>query len=425
MNLGGALASTYGESLRDEREMRKENDDQALHGLYTAHLKDQYQAAHDYQEAVRQATLHHAQGALTAPQITKPSMGSPAAPTVTSGAGVSSGIASPAPPPEMGYANGGKVVGRPGKFNGIFDDRKWNGTHQGLPSMHQAVFHHVTGADASHPNFMGQLSAHVIAKTKAAAANKALKPAPVKPMPIAPAPGLTAPQPPQVGYVDGGAVRADPRDATFQRNAPYVKPGVVDYTTPLAPADEMKFRDWVQSNKVPFDPDDKKSDYDMRGYYKALNSGDPNARQSPNANDGTMHFPDTYKTPYHQSFSNESQYAGPGAPAWNNKDQLVDPQGRVMFDERAPAPQPSGTTGAPLPTYNNGGGVIMPPWPGYNNGGALGAVAGPGTGTSDSINARLSNGEFVIPADVVRAKGEEFFQKLLEKHHTEVPNGRP
>lgn len=49
-----------------------------------------------------------------------------------------------------------------------------------------------------------------------------------------------------------------------------------------------------------------------------------------------------------------------------------------------------------------------------------GPVDGPGTGTSDSIPARLSDGEYVIPADVVRAKGTQFFDKLLDKHHTPV-----
>lgn len=44
-------------------------------------------------------------------------------------------------------------------------------------------------------------------------------------------------------------------------------------------------------------------------------------------------------------------------------------------------------------------------------------VEGPGTGTSDEIPALLSNGEYVIPADVVRAKGEEFFDRLLEQYH--------
>ena len=46
-----------------------------------------------------------------------------------------------------------------------------------------------------------------------------------------------------------------------------------------------------------------------------------------------------------------------------------------------------------------------------------GDVNGPGTGTSDSIPAMLSNGEYVIPEDVVRAKGEEFFDRLLEQYH--------
>lgn len=55
-----------------------------------------------------------------------------------------------------------------------------------------------------------------------------------------------------------------------------------------------------------------------------------------------------------------------------------------------------------------------------------GAVRGPGSGISDSVPAvntdngqpvRLSNGEFVIPADVVRRKGSEFFQKLIDQHH--------
>lgn len=51
-------------------------------------------------------------------------------------------------------------------------------------------------------------------------------------------------------------------------------------------------------------------------------------------------------------------------------------------------------------------------------------LVGPGTGTSDSIPAiidgkrpaALSSGEFVIPAHVVRAKGTEFFDKLLAQY---------
>lgn len=56
-----------------------------------------------------------------------------------------------------------------------------------------------------------------------------------------------------------------------------------------------------------------------------------------------------------------------------------------------------------------------------------GYIEGPGTGTSDSVAAinrttgqrvQLSNGEMVIPADVVRRKGTEFFERMIEKNHT-------
>jgi hypothetical protein len=46
-----------------------------------------------------------------------------------------------------------------------------------------------------------------------------------------------------------------------------------------------------------------------------------------------------------------------------------------------------------------------------------GGVSGPGGPRDDKIPAMLSDGEFVIPADVVKVKGLEFFNKLLEKHH--------
>jgi hypothetical protein len=45
-----------------------------------------------------------------------------------------------------------------------------------------------------------------------------------------------------------------------------------------------------------------------------------------------------------------------------------------------------------------------------------GPVVGPGTERSDSIPIRVSKGEFVIPAHVVRAKGVDFFNSLLEKY---------
>jgi len=63
---------------------------------------------------------------------------------------------------------------------------------------------------------------------------------------------------------------------------------------------------------------------------------------------------------------------------------------------------------------------------GYADGGK---VTGEGTGTSDSIPAvntsngqriQLSNGEWIVPADVVKAKGTQFFQRLTDAHHKQV-----
>jgi len=43
-----------------------------------------------------------------------------------------------------------------------------------------------------------------------------------------------------------------------------------------------------------------------------------------------------------------------------------------------------------------------------------GMVRGPGTGTSDSIDAKLSDGEFIMPADVVRHYGTDKLNKMVE-----------
>jgi hypothetical protein len=53
-----------------------------------------------------------------------------------------------------------------------------------------------------------------------------------------------------------------------------------------------------------------------------------------------------------------------------------------------------------------------------------GAIEGPGTGVSDSIPARLSDGEYVISKDVVDAIGVDFFDKLQELLHTPAAQQR-
>ena len=49
---------------------------------------------------------------------------------------------------------------------------------------------------------------------------------------------------------------------------------------------------------------------------------------------------------------------------------------------------------------------------------------GDGSGIDDRVPAQLSEGEFVIPADVVRKKGEEFFEKLIAQYHTPAEQQR-
>ncbi len=106
----------------------------------------------------------------------------------------------------------------------------------------------------------------------------------------------------------------------------------------LNPLEELAFRQWVAQNNVPFNPDANGSDYDMRGYWRGLQQGNPQAVPTQvNPNDNRQHFTDYYKTPLHQSFSNESQFAGPNAPQWINDSQLAAPNGQVVFDERRKA----------------------------------------------------------------------------------------
>jgi hypothetical protein len=118
----------------------------------------------------------------------------------------------------------------------------------------------------------------------------------------------------------------------FEKNQPYAIAGF--YNTKLSPQEEVAFRTWVKRNRVPFDPNASIADYDMRGFWKGLMSGDSKAVTGINPNDKQLHFSDYYKTPYHKSFSAESKYAKQTAPRWNERDQLVLPDGTVVFDER-------------------------------------------------------------------------------------------
>lgn len=122
-----------------------------------------------------------------------------------------------------------------------------------------------------------------------------------------------------------------------QRLVPYATGSVVDWNTRLSPQDEQDFRSWVAQNNVPFDPSAGVTDYDMRGFWLGLKNGNPHARTGIDPNDHRMHFSDYWKTPLHQTFSNESKWATPGAPHWAQNDQLLFPNGTVVFDDRYPS----------------------------------------------------------------------------------------
>lgn len=131
------------------------------------------------------------------------------------------------------------------------------------------------------------------------------------------------------------AEKPDNSDA-FSRNSAWVLPGDHTYNTTLDPAQEKAFGAWVSQNNVPFDITAPVSDYDMRGFWQALQAGDSRAKSAVNPNDQQIHYPDYWKTPYHKTFSAESQWADPKkAPVWNEQDQLVLPNGSVIYDERA------------------------------------------------------------------------------------------
>ena len=116
-------------------------------------------------------------------------------------------------------------------------------------------------------------------------------------------------------------------------NAPYTRETPATYKTELTPMEEKLFQAWATQNKVPVD-DSPQADYDMRGFFRALLAGDPRAKSAVDPNDSRMHYPDVWKTPQHETFSKNSQWALPNSPEWNEQDQLMSPGGKVLFDDR-------------------------------------------------------------------------------------------
>lgn len=113
------------------------------------------------------------------------------------------------------------------------------------------------------------------------------------------------------------------------------------YNTQLDPLQELMFRQWVQQTGVPFNLNAKgATDYDMRGYWRGLQQGNPMARPSQiDPYDKRPHYTDYYKTPTHPTFSAESQWGGPDAPQWINDHQLANHSGRILYDAKNPLAQ--------------------------------------------------------------------------------------
>lgn len=113
----------------------------------------------------------------------------------------------------------------------------------------------------------------------------------------------------------------------YKLNQPHAKPG--PYYTTLHPTEEAQFRSWAKQHNI--SPDD--ATYDNRGFWKALQMGDPRAKAGFNPIAGEVHGPDTWKTPFDPSFSNESVYALPTAPRWKGR-YLIDQTGKQLFDDQ-------------------------------------------------------------------------------------------
>ena len=103
------------------------------------------------------------------------------------------------------------------------------------------------------------------------------------------------------------------------------------YQTPLQPWERRAFDQWIDAMSAKLgwrlNPDDPT--YDYRGFWRSQQLGGRGMGLDPGS--GEMHFPDTFKTPEHPTFSRESIYATPDAPYWTDKDVQLDKEGKVTL----------------------------------------------------------------------------------------------
>jgi hypothetical protein len=131
-------------------------------------------------------------------------------------------------------------------------------------------------------------------------------------------------------------------DAALKHNAAWAKPSDSNYQTALNAKQEKHFRGWLKNHREDgynpggFDPNAKRSDYDLRGDWLSHVQRGKLANLT-SGKGGSVHFSDRYKTPYDATFSRWSEYAKKGTPlVWRKGNRLVNRKtGRVVFKERS------------------------------------------------------------------------------------------
>jgi hypothetical protein len=79
------------------------------------------------------------------------------------------------------------------------------------------------------------------------------------------------------------------------------------YDTQLSPAEEARFNLWIRNQYPGRNLDELTSDYDLRGAWREIESGDIEF-------DERGHLPDKYKKPNHITFSDQSMYHSEQTP---------------------------------------------------------------------------------------------------------------
>lgn len=105
-------------------------------------------------------------------------------------------------------------------------------------------------------------------------------------------------------------------------------------TTKLTPMEEVLFKAWTKANGIE-DADAPDSFYDYRGFYKGTNGQIHGAANKD-------HFPDTYKTHGHPTFSQESKYSrGPwDGGMWMGEHFLPQPPMALSHTKHENVPAP-------------------------------------------------------------------------------------